>query len=181
MMRMIQQMVGGTSGNDAPGGESEDGLPSGLAAMLGAGGMAGVPGMTGSPIKEDPYGYLWKIVHALFAFALGIYVTITSHAFNGDVSRGGLSGAGHEGGRNVFWTFATAELVLQSSRYFAERGQASQLGGWMGIVGNMLPEPYKGWLALAGRYSGIWSTVVEDGMIIVFIVGLVAWWKGAIG
>ena len=71
--------------------------------------------------------------------------------------------------------------MLQSSRYFAERGQASQLGGWMGIVGNMLPEPYKGWLALAGRYSGIWSTVVEDGMIIVFIVGLVAWWKGAIG
>ena len=180
-MKLLQQMMGGMSGTDVPGGEGENSLPPGVTAMLGAGGMASLSSTTGSQNKEDPYGYLWKIVHALFAFALGVYVTATSHAFNGDVSRGGLAGAGHEGGRNVFWTFATAELVLQSSRYFSERGRSSQLGGWMGIVGNMLPEPYRGWLILAGRYSGIWSTVVEDGMVIVFIVGLVAWWKGALG
>ena len=181
MMRLLQQMMGGVPGAGGTGGEGENGLPPGLAAMLGAGGMAGTPGMGGLPAKKDSYRYLWKIVHVVFALVLGIYVTATSHAFNGDVSRGGITGEGHEGGRNVFWAFATAELVLQSSRFFWERGQNNQLEGWLGIVGNTLPEPYKGYLLLAGRYSGIWSTVVEDGMVIIFIVGLVAWWKGAVG
>lgn len=176
-MQMLQQMMGGVPGADGQGEERQGGLPPSLAAMLGAGGMVG---MGGPPAKEDKYGYLWKIAHAIFALILGIYVTTTSHAFTGDISRGGISGAGHEGGRNVFWAFATAELVLQSSRFFLEKGGGSQLGRWMGIVGNMLPEPYKGWLMLAARYSGIWSTVVEDGMVVVFVIGVVAWWKGAV-
>lgn len=175
MMKLLQQMMGGIPGAEGQGGEGEGGP---LAAMLSAGGMAGMGGLS---TKEDKYGYLWKIVHAIFALILGIYVTATSHAFTGDISRGGISGAGHEGGVNVFWAFATAELVLQSTRFFLEKGGGSQLGGWMGIVGNMLPEPYRGWLMLAARYSGIWSTVVEDGMVVVFVVGLVAWWKGAVG
>jgi len=178
MMKMLQQMMGGMPGADGQGSEGPGGLPPGLAAMLGAGGMAG---MSGPPTEQDTYGYLWKIVHAMFALILGIYVTATSHAFTGDISRGGILGVGHEGGRNVFWAFATAELMLQSSRFFLEKGGGTQLGGWMGIVGNMLPEPYKDWLMLAARYSGIWSTVVEDGMVVVFVVGVVAWWKGAVG
>ena len=181
MMKMLQQFMGGMPGAGGPGAEGEGGLPPGLAAMMGAGGM-GMPGTGGTQTKqEDTYGYLWKIVHAVFALVLGIYVTATSHAFNGDVSRGGVAGAGHEGGVNVFWLFATAELVLQSSRFFLEKGTGSQLGGWIGIVGNMLPEPWKGYVRLAARYSGIWSTVVEDGMVVVFVLGCVAWWKGAVG
>lgn len=180
MMKMLQQMMGGMSGAEGQGGTGEGGLPPGLAAMLGAGG--GMAGMGGPPATtQDRYGYLWKIVHAIFALLLGIYVTTTSHAFTGDISRGGISGAGHEGGRNVFWAFATTELVLQSSRFFLEKGGGAQFGGWTGIVMNMLPEPYKGWLMLAARYSGIWSTIVEDGMVVIFVVGVVAWWKGAVG
>ena len=49
------------------------------------------------------------------------------------------------------------------------------------MVGGMLREPYRTWLMLASRYSRIWSTVVEDGMVVVFVVGLVAWWRGAVG
>lgn len=182
MMKMLQQLMGGgVPGADGQQpGEGDGGLPPGLAAMLGAGGMAGIPGMRPAAQKEDTYGYLWKIVHAIFALVLGIYVTASSHAFTGDVTRGGIEGLGHEGGVNVFWVFATAELVLQSSRFFLEKGGSSPLGGWIGIVGNMLPEPWRGYLTLAARYSGIWSTVVEDGMVIVFVVGLVAWWKGAL-
>ena len=180
-MKMLQQLMGGMPGADGQGGEGEGGLPPGLAAMMGAGGM-GMPGMGGAQTKqEDTYAYLWKILHAVFALMLGIYITATSHAFNGDISRGGIAGAGHEGGVNVFWLFATAELVLQSSRFFLEKGTGSQLGGWIGIVGNMLPEPWRGYVRLAARYSGIWSTVVEDGMVVVFVLGCVAWWKGAIG
>lgn len=180
MMKMLQQLMGGmppTGDDGQPGG-----LPPGLAAMLGGGGMPGMPGMGGPPPQQNStYAYLWRIIHALSALILGVYITLTSHAFTGDISRGGITGAGHEGGINVFWVFATAELVLQSSRFFLEKGAGSQLGGWMGMVAGFLPEPWKGYVTLAARYSGIWSTIVEDGMVVVFIVGAVAWWKGAVG
>ena len=181
MIKILQQLMGGTPGPDGQVGEGDGGVPPGLAAMLGAGGMAGIPGLGPQAQKEDTYGYLWKILHAIFALVLGVYITAMSHAFTGDVTRGGISGAGHEGGVNVFWVFATAELALQSSRFFMEKERSKPLGGWIGIVGNILPEPWKGYLTLGARYSGIWSTVVEDGMVIIFIVGLVAWWKGAVG
>jgi hypothetical protein len=185
MMKMLQQLMGGmppTGDDGQPGEGMEGGLPPGLAAMLGGGGMPGMPGMGGAPAQQkSTYAYLWRIIHALSALTLGVYITLTSHAFNGDISRGGITGAGHEGGINVFWVFATAELVLQSSRFFLEKGGGSQLGGWMGMVAGFLPEPWKGYITLAARYSGIWSTIVEDGMVVVFIVGAVAWWKGAIG
>ena len=178
-MKIFQQMMG--SPPDACNDDSAAGLPPGFEALLGAGSMMGMPGLGHSQQRENKSSYLWKILHAVFSVLLGIYVTAKSHAFNGDVTRGGIDGAGHEGGANVFWAFATAELVLQSSRFFYERGHESQLGGWMGIVGNMLPEPYISWIKLAGRYSGIWSTVVEDGMVVIFVLGVVAWWKGAVG
>lgn len=181
MMKMLQQLMGGVPEADGQGVNGEGGFSPGLTAVMGAGGM-GMAGMGGTETKqEDTRGCLWKMVHAVFALVLGIYVTATSHAFNGDLSRGGIAGAGHEGGVNAFWLFATAELVLQSSRFFLERGTSSQLGGWIGIMGNMLPEPWRRYVKLAARYSGIWSTVVEDGMVVVFVLGCVAWWKGAVG
>ena len=179
LMKMLQQVMGGGGmpGAEGQGREGEGGLPPGLAAMMGAGGMGCAP----TTKQEDTYASLWKIVHAILALILGIYVTATSSAFDGHVSRGGIAGNGHEGGVNVFWLFATAELVLQGSRFILEKGTGSQLGGWMGIAGNMLPEPWKEYVRLAASYSGVWSTVVEDGMVVVFVLGCVAWWKGAAG
>ena len=182
MMKILQQLMGGMPPPGAEGragAEGMDGgLPPGLAAMLGG----GRPGMDGpQPQQVSTYAYLWRIIHALSALILGIYITFTSHALNGDISGGGITGAEHEGGINVFWVFATAELVLQSSRFFLENGGGSQLGGWMGMVAGFLPEPWRGYITLAARYSGIWSTVVEDGMVVVFVVGAVAWWRGAVG
>ena len=181
MMKMLQQLMGSIPGPGGQGTEGEGGLPPGLAAMMGAGGM-GMAGMGAVETKqENTYRFIWKVIHAVFALILGVYITTTSYAFNGDVSRGGIAGAGHEGGVNAFWLFATAELVLQSSRFFLEKGTGSQPGGWIDIVGNMLPEPWRGYSKLVARYSGIWSTVVEDGMVVVFVLGCVAWWKGAVG
>ena len=181
MMKMLQQLMSGIPGADGKGSGEEGGLPPGLAAMMGTGGVD-TAGMAGEEAKqEDTYGYLWKVVHTVFALVLGIYIIATSHAFKGDVSRGGIAGAGNEGVVNTFWLFATAELVLQSSRFFLERGNGNQLRGWIGIVGNMLPEPWRGYVKLAARYSGIWNTAVEDGMVVVFILGCTAWWRSAVG
>ncbi len=180
MMKLLQQMMGGMpppGGGEGEGPPSEGmdgGLPPGLAAMLGG-------GATTPETEADTYGYLWRIVHAVFAFILGSYITTTSHAFTGDISRGGVSGLGHEGGVNAFWVFATTELVLQGSRFFLEEKGAGGPAGWMGMMVGVLPQPWKGYVMLASRYAGMVGRVAEDGLVVVFVVGAVAWWRGQVG
>ncbi|KAL8873951.1 MAG: hypothetical protein Q9174_000638 [Haloplaca sp. 1 TL-2023] len=186
MVQMLQQMMGGIPG--AQGEAPQGGLPPGLAAMLGAGG-GGANGPLGQRGREDQShsldGYLWRIIHALFAFALGIYITALT-TFNGaqfsktdaTTISGARDGDG-EIGKRLFWIFATAEVVLQSGRYFLEKGTTTQ-SGWLGMTAQVLPEPWKSYLGLVARYSGIWFTVVEDAMVVIFILGVVAWWKGSV-
>ena len=185
MMKMLSQLMGGVPGGEGGAGAGEGGLPPGLAAMLGAGGM---PGLDGAPAQQtdDSYAYLWKILHAVFALFLGVYVTYTSTSFTGSIKRGSpgaiIEETPERDGVNLFFVFATAELVLQSSRFFLEKGKGGgQLGGWIGLAAGFLPEPYRGYVSLVGRYARIWGTVVEDSMVVVFVVGCVAWWKGAQG
>ncbi|MCJ1320827.1 hypothetical protein MMC15_006168 [Xylographa vitiligo] len=84
MMQMLQQMMGGMPGG--PGGGGDGGLPPGLAAMLGGGGAPG-----GQVQPEDNSGYMWRIIHGLFAFSLGIYI-LTTYDFNGSrISRAAYS------------------------------------------------------------------------------------------
>ncbi|MCJ1303233.1 hypothetical protein MMC08_006041 [Hypocenomyce scalaris] len=174
MMRMLQQMMGG--GMPPGGAAGEGGLPPGLAAMLG-GGPGGGAGMA-APLTEAPGAHWWKIAHAVFALMLGVYMTSMTTFSGSRLSRAGFA----EGdlGVRFFWVFATAELVLQSSRFFMERGRLASQGGVLGMIGGVLPEPYKGYVALIRRYSGIYTTVVEDAMVVVFVLGLKAWWKGGV-
>ena len=186
MMKILSQLMGGMPGGENGEAAAGDGeLPPGLAAMLGAGAMAG-KGSAPAEQTEYTYGYLWKIVHAVFALCLGAYVTATTTAFNENVQganpRALLQKTPEKEGTNLFLVFATAELVLQSSRFFLEkRNSGGQLVGWIGPVSGFLPEPYRRYLVLVGRYARIWGTIVEDAMVIVFVVGCVAWWKGAAG
>ncbi|KAL8728755.1 MAG: hypothetical protein Q9166_005187 [cf. Caloplaca sp. 2 TL-2023] len=181
MVQMLQQMMGSMPGAET--GE-QGGLPPGLAALLGGGtaagsGTTGAQGQRGEGDGVD--GYLWKIVHAVFALLTGIYITAVT-TFNGALFSGAETTVKrtNEGtGYRLFWIFATAEVVLQSSRYFLEKGKISQ-SGWMGMVTQVLPEPWKTYAGLVARYSGIWTTVVEDAMIMVFVLGCVAWWKSAV-
>ena len=182
MMQMLQQMMmggggGGMPGSGGNGAGDAGGLPPGLAAMLGGGG-GGLGGMGPAPARpDDTYASVWKIVHAVFALALGVYMT-SATAFSGSRFSRTESVQGEMGVR-FFWAFATAELVLQSTRFFLERGRISQ-GGLLGTVGGLLPEPYKGYVALVSRYSSIYTTVVEDAMVVVFVLGVVAWWRGGL-
>ncbi len=178
LSRILQSMMGGMGegGSSSPG--RSDGLPPGLATLLGA----SAPAEQGAGAQEE-YGYIWKIVHAAFALSLAVYIARMT-AFSGSrLSRtkvGFIDGSIRDDlGVRFFWIFATAELVLQSSRFFIERGRATQ-SGLLGTVAGFLPEPYKGYLGLVGRYSGIWNTVVQDAMIVIFVLGCVAWWKGTV-
>ncbi|KAL8694392.1 MAG: hypothetical protein Q9218_000958 [Villophora microphyllina] len=70
MVRMLQQIMGGLPGTE--GGEQQDGLPAGLAALLGGGGGgssggAGAPGAAGQGQRREGNtmnAYLWKVIHA---------------------------------------------------------------------------------------------------------------------
>lgn len=178
MIRMLQQMIG-ASGMPSREQGGNGGLPPGLAAMLGG---AGARGARVQPLeqKSNDNAYRWKILHALLALALGIYITSVTTFSGARFSPGGGGTADiDEVGVKFFWVFATAELVLQSSRFFLEGGQVRQ-EGFVGFLLGILPEPWKGWVALASRYSGIYTTIVQDAMVVVFVLGCVAWWKGAV-
>ena len=175
MMRMLQQMMGGIGGDPGQGGApGEGGLPPALAALLGGGGPGGPAEET---LPENAYGYVWKIIHAIFAFTLGIYILQTFHFDGSRISRA-LNTSANDARTEIFWIFTTVELLLQSSRFFLERGKAVQ-GGVLGTISNFLPPPWNGYIRLVARYSGIYTTIVEDAMVVVFVLGAVAWWKGA--
>jgi GET complex subunit GET2 len=167
MMKMLQQMMGGA-------------MPEG-----GPGGMPAFPGMPGQPITTaDPSAYVWRIVHALFALSLGLYIAFTT-PFTGTRLERETSALGYTPSSNVltpssvhfFYLFATAEVILQSSRFYLEKGRGEQ-SGWVGMVMGFLPEPWKGYLAWVMRYSRIWTTVSGDAMVLVFVLGVCAWLRG---
>lgn len=203
-MRMLEQLMGGDGAGLQPGmaailGKMISPRPTSSASLASAvaGGLS--EGEEGSLAeeKQNDDGYLWKIVHAVFALGLGIYITAMT-TFSGAKSASSSSPSSSSslratttttaaaadldvGGelRQFFWVFATVELVLQSTRFFLEKGRATQ-SGWVGVLMGVLPEPYKGYLALGTRYGGIYTTVVQDAMAVLFVLGCVAWWKGAV-
>lgn len=185
MMKLLSQLMSGMPPDfDRDEYASKD-VPSGLASMLG--GAGAMPGLGGNhqANQGSSYEFVWKIVHAFFALSLGVYITATSNVSFGNMKRD-PSGeeyvkASERNGVNLFFAFATAELMLQSSRMFLERGGSEgMLGGWMSLVAGFLPEPWRGYMRLFARYAKIWATIVEDAMVVVFVVGCIAWSQGAV-
>ncbi len=178
MVKMMQQMVGLMGGNpDDPNAKPPE-VPMALRALMGGGGQAmqeEAPPATGST-------YMWRIVHAVFAIVLAGYIALSS-TFNGSkLARSQNVYTEEEGyglGRRLFLMFCTAELLLQSSRYFVEKGQL-QGNGILAKVANsgFVPEPWAGYVRMVGRYLGIAQTIMADAMLIVFVFGMVAWWQG---
>ena len=169
MIRMMQQMMAGMGSRDdqqpgAPGGD----LPPGLANMFGD---------LQESHEEQTGGnnYLWRVIHTIFSLLIGIYA-VTILSFTGsslsrseyitDVIR-----------PRLFWMFATVELVLQTTRYFIDRGKLPP-SSMMGRIAAFLPEPYAGYLKLLNRYSIIYTAVVSDALMVLFVLGAFAWWKG---
>ena len=191
------------------------GMPPGLEALLGLGGIAGGGGGRGGgggvaglsnlhagaqaqrSAKANRGIWMWRIVHVVFAMLLGVYLTLhtafstpstllerttppTSSSSQLHQTETKIHFQEQHQQQSIFWIFATAELLLQGTRYFLEQGKEADIfgQGWMKIIGGLLPEPYLGWLRLAGRYSGIWKTVVEDGMVVIWVLGVGRWLMG---
>ena len=178
MVRMMQQMMGIMGGDpNNPDAKPPD-LPPMLKAMMGGGQQSKedqAPPATGS-------AYMWRIVHAIFAVILAGYIALTS-TFNGSkLARSEnvyTREAGYGLGQRLFLIFCTAELLLQSSRYFAEKGQL-QGSGMIAQIANsgLIPEPWAGYIRVFGRYIGIAQTIVADAMVVIFVFGALSWWQG---
>jgi hypothetical protein len=180
MMAMLQQMMAG----GGAGGPGADQLPPGLANIFG-GGIPGMPGQDQQGVQQAPSSsaYLWRILHFVISLSLALYVTLNT-TFTGSKRARELSSLTYTApmslernfGTRLFYLFATAEVVLQSSRYFIEKGQLTQ-SGIMGTMSQLLPPPWAGYVRVVGRYSVIYTTLVADAMVVVFVLGVMAWWK----
>ena len=187
-MAMLQQMMGAGAGGmpgmpGAPGqpGAPPGGLPPGLANMFSA--MQG--GAAAEPSPDQSSAWIWRLVHSIVSLGLAIYIVLRTPFTGSKLSRNNVlddewatQSTPAENFAHFFYLFATFEVVLQSSRYFIEKGQL-QGSGILSTVAGILPEPYSGYVRTVGRYSVIYSTVVSDAMVVVFVLGATSWWRGA--
>jgi len=171
MMQILQQMLGNTADGNGGAATSDPSLPPGLADLFSAAQSEDATQAPGSRAAA-----LWRVVHAVFALALASYIAATS-AFSGaraarDVEVGAAAPASR-----LFVVFATGELLLQSARFFLEKGQLPP-SGVLGVLSRMVPQPWAGYIRVVGRYGVIYTTLVADAMVVIFVLGVVAWWKG---
>jgi hypothetical protein len=97
---------------------------------------------------------VWKLLHVLFAVAVGIYLLVLVGT---SVSTYGSQPPPPATARNPFLYFTTGELVLTGARIMARsrNGQAAGLMLWLELF----------------------RDVIRDGSLVVFLLGMGAWWN----
>ncbi len=179
MAQMVQQMLGGAGF----GANARDGpIPPAFANILGGLSEQQEQQQHQQEHSKRSTAYMWRLLHGVFSLSLALYIALFASNFDGSKLQRTRSDFASDtvdspAIHRSFWAlFATAELCLQVSRYFVERGQlppSSLAGG----LARFLPDPWAGYVRLFGRYGVIYSTVVADAMIVVFVLGMISWWK----
>lgn len=181
MAKLMQQFMGMAGGDPADPNNihnTQDPMQM-LSAMMGAAQKQG-QGQAASQATSSSI-YMWRIVHSIFAVILAGYIAMTS-TFDGSLlartqslsMATESSGLGHR----LFVIFISAELGLQSVRFFLEGGQL-QGSGILASISQIAPEPWAGYVRAAGRWISILGSVFSDAMVVIFVLGLLAWWNGS--
>ncbi|KAL7624370.1 hypothetical protein AAE478_005934 [Parahypoxylon ruwenzoriense] len=184
MMKMLSQLMSGAGGGIPGAGGPGAGNPfagTGMESLFG--GLSGLGGNNGDPMQQaqqvaaDKTANLWRILHAVFALGLGLYVALST-TFTGTLTErehSTLTTPGERDGAEVdsverarayfFYVFTSVEALLLTARYFLEdRGHNVQPKGWMWTVSGFLPQPARGYAQHALRYGRILSTVRSDAL-----------------
>ena len=179
------------SGNGPPNMEDDPIMKMMTQMMGGAGaGAAGspFPGMPGAAptaaAQPSPYHAIWRLIHALVALSLGLYLSLFT-SFSGTKAERQQAAVAHvqhlaaddENERHkriFFWLFATSEAVLLTTRLFLDKGRAPPPGFLWTAVG-FIPEPFKGYLTVGLKYGQIFTTVRTDILTCMFVLGACAW------
>lgn len=212
--QLRQMMLGfergnGTPAPGTPGGLDEDPMMKMMSQLMAGAGlppgsMPPFPGMPGAvPQPPQPAApsrststNLWRLLHALVALGLGLYIVILTPFTGTKVERERAALAGttpadpltaasepeletelEHRKQLFFWTFATAETVLLTTRFFLDK-RGTPPAGIVGTVVGFLPQPAKGYVEIALRYAQIFSTVRGDILACIFVLGAVSWFKG---
>ncbi|KAI0402365.1 hypothetical protein F4802DRAFT_576253 [Xylaria palmicola] len=178
MMQMLQKMMAGGMPGGADGSNPFAG--GGLEGLFGAaGGPNAMP--QGQQAEQSKSANVWRILHAIFALGLGIYVALSTTFTGTKIERDAddLQSTGVLGAQNIdqarawfFYVFTSVETALLTSRYMMERGAGFTPSGWTWTVAGMLPAPIGGFARHALRYSQIFTTVRNDALFCVFVMGL---------
>lgn len=142
----------GGNGNNGPAISQADvatalGLPPFMASML--------PGGSQPQTEAEKRAMLtWKILHVVFAIAVGVYFLVL---MGSSVSLYGQSPPPPATARSPFLFFTTGEMVMTGARVFLKRGS-----GQTGLT----------------MYFNLFRDVVRDGSLVVFLLGMGAWWSG---
>jgi GET complex subunit GET2 len=193
MVRMLSQMMGGgmPGGAGAPGGPGGgnpfagtplDSLFSSVRAGGGPQGAQAQQAQQGASV--DGTANLWRILHALFAVGLGLYVALST-TFTGTLTEREHStitarGAGHDSDAidrtraYFFYVFTSVEAILLTTRYFVDKSRPPPSGiAW--TVAGFLPGSLGGYARHALRYAQILSTIRTDALVCVFVLGVCSW------
>jgi hypothetical protein len=162
MLQMMQQLMGGVGGLSGPG--MGMGMPP--------------PEIQQMQQREQSWGMRWKALHVLSSLCLAVWVLRgTGWSFTGSaLERAESANMTREEAPPLFWYFTTMELILQSSRFFLEKGRPPP-GSWLTTIGGFLPHPFGTFLTTIARYSVIWTTLIADAGVLIFCLGMVSWWN----
>ncbi|KAG0201351.1 hypothetical protein BGX28_005801 [Mortierella sp. GBA30] len=137
------------------------------------------PGFTVITPQVDLTARWWKLLHLVLSVLLGCGVVYREYSRQGDWGRfDSLAtekplpyGAYQVAPMPVFWYFVTMELILQSTR-MALQGVTASPSSTLGTIAGFLPPPFSDAIRVFMRYRLIWTSMVNDLSIVVFIVGL---------
>lgn len=185
--------MGGGNGAGAGAGagaeaSTEDPMMKMLSQMMGGGAGGGNNPFAGMQQQQqqaaattpDSYAAMWRVLHFILAMGLGLYIAMFTGFLGTKVERerGAFAATMANDSEDAlamrkyfFWTFATAETVLLTSRLFLDRGRASPPGMLWTIMGLLPESTWKSYLATGLRYSQIFNTVRSDILTCVFVLG----------
>ncbi|KAI0884726.1 uncharacterized protein GGS22DRAFT_164222 [Annulohypoxylon maeteangense] len=191
MMKMLQQMMSGggmpgSGGANPFAGTPMEGLMGGLGG-LNAGAGAPNPMQQAQQVATNKTANLWRILHAVFALGLGLYVAFST-TFTGSLAERKNASISSSGGgvgdvdtgdiertrAYFFYVFTSVEAVLLTTRYFFDKGREPPKG-WMWTVTGFLPGRVKAYAQHALRYGQILGTVRSDALVCVFVLGVCSW------
>ncbi|UKZ80552.1 hypothetical protein TrVFT333_008313 [Trichoderma virens FT-333] len=190
--------VPGATGPTLPPGMEDDPIMKMMSQMMSSG---SIPGFGGADGASNPFANMnlpqqqaavqlpksssvsfWRLIHALVALGLGLFFVLTTNFSGSKVERERTALAFEqevdveaERRKNLFfWTFATAEVLLLSTRMFLDK-RSTNATGFVATAISYLPQPYRGYIEIGQRYFQIFSTVRTDILTCIFVLGVVSW------
>lgn len=189
MMLGLERPAASPAGTPQPPNPQADPLAALMTQFLpGAGAQGSSPfPMPPGPPGTSPFGQvpataqpapssIWRILHALFALSLGLYVALTTPFAGTLAEREATPAPAPPQNLNFFYIFASAEAILLTTRFMIDGGKYVP-SGLLGAVLGFLPAQTAGYVRVVLRYGQIFATVRSDLLVCVFVLGVAGLWR----